>query len=609
MPRDTTRKQTLRADPIFAVIILLTLLVPLVILPNRLENAFFAPKALLIFAGISLLLGITAIRFVHGRPVHRSSASTPYWLLVLIALNFSSFFYTENYYHTKVAALLNLNCLLLFYFVSLHVDSRRAVWILAAVAVSGVLITALVYLQFSGHYLLIQWARPKAKVMGTIGNSNYLGAYLLFPVFALAGLSVLAKGKFRWLSIGLLVFVLGALLFSRARASWLGLVLSGPVFLILIRRIYAFSVMQYVRSHPKRLLGYAAILLVLVAGLGFMAPDRFYDRLAFSKWTKTKTLGLRWNKYFRASWWLFKENPLLGTGLWSYRNRVYDAQAEIHKKDPSFFKGYEKPQPRRVHNEYLEILNDGGLVAAAFLFVFVFVVLKRHGWQVIRDPGIPIPDRVVAATAFSALTGILTAALFFFSFRLSSTLFLTALMMGIIEGVYLRNAGLLSETQQRGFPLAHLVSAAVVAMLLCLFFFRGYRPFQAELAYFQYKQAAARQNARAAETRILRALTYDPHNSLYCLYAGQLYMNIIRNPVKAGEFFERALVRFNGDLTMWDLYYVKGLLEYKKGSLFDAKYAFEKALYYNPNFLPARNQLKKVDKILKENDKILIRLR
>jgi O-antigen ligase len=206
-------------------------------------------------------------------------------------------------------------------------------------------------------------------VTATIGNSNYLGAYLLFPLFALSGLFFLLKGKLRWLTALLSILVFGAFLCSRARASWLGLALgiAIPHFFLNIKGIYRFSIPGYVKTKPRIVLGYSILIIALLVCLWTVAPQRFHTMLKIENLTETTSLKYRWTKYYRASWWLFKQSPLFGTGLWSYRNMVYDAQAEINRADPNFFKGYTENKPRRVHNEYLEVLNDGGLVAAAFL--------------------------------------------------------------------------------------------------------------------------------------------------------------------------------------------------------------------------------------------------
>ena len=625
MSKDPAKGEDTGFDLPTLFIFIMTLLVPVAVLPAVLDNAFNTPKSLIIFTGVSLLLVVYFVKFFQGKAVISSDSSSPMWVVILVLLNFISFFYTGNYYFTKIAALMNISCLLFFFFVSLHIDESKAFWIIAAVAFSGILVSMSTYLQFTGHSILFRWASTEGAIMGTIGNSNYLGAYLLFPMFALSGLMFLLKGKLRLLPAGFLIFVIGAFLCSRARASWLASGISLPLFFLLVKRIHNFSVLSYIKKRPKHVIGYGILVLSMIVVLWSVAPQRFHSTMEIKRWTETRTLKFRM-KYLGASWWLFKQSPLFGTGLWSYRNMVYDAQAEINKKDPDYFKGYEEPKPRRVHNEYLEILNDGGLVAAGFLLIF-FIVVMRHGWRIIKDETITNQVRIVAATAFSAMTGIMIAAVFFFPFRINSTMFMTVLMMGVMEGIYLRSYGLISKTGGRRYPFAYPAIFLISLVLAGVLWFGAYKPFKGEVEHLRYKKAMGYGNGKQALQYIRKAIAFDPENSLYHVYAAQLYggmgtpkkyrgSNKFRRWIKpemdlskARYHLERAIVNFNGDLTRWSAHFTDGLLKYRMGSILEARNAFEKAVYYNPEFKPAHKKLKEVQNILKKHDRITIKIR
>ncbi|MCK4786019.1 MAG: hypothetical protein KAV87_19840, partial [Desulfobacteraceae bacterium] len=146
-------------------------------------------------------------------------------------------------------------------------------------------------------------------------------------------------------------------------------------------------------------------------------------------------------------------------------------------------------------------------------------------------------------------------------------------------------------------------------VLAGILWFGAFRPFKGELEYLRYKKAMGHRNAKQAEKHILKAISYDPGSSLYCIYAGQLYMRHLRDMVKAGDLIERAIVDFNGDLTRWSVHFTDGLLKFQMGSILEARDAFKKSIYYNPEFKPAHAKLKEVQKILKKHDKITIKLR
>lgn len=189
-------------------------------------------------------------------------------------------------------------------------------WVIVA---GGLLVSVeVLFQQYGARGILF----PAHEPVGTIGNTNYLGCYLLFPIFAALGLR-----RGRWI-VPFLVFVL---FISRARASWLGFGIG-------------FSLWLYWRVSHGTFAGIAAISI----GLALIAFVYFPN--SAKGWAETNALTYRL-KYWQASIELWKESPLFGTGIASYRNRVYDAQARLGQEDHSFWKGYVEPKPRRVHND------------------------------------------------------------------------------------------------------------------------------------------------------------------------------------------------------------------------------------------------------------------
>jgi tetratricopeptide (TPR) repeat protein len=213
------------------------------------------------------------------------------------------------------------------------------------------------------------------------------------------------------------------------------------------------------------------------------------------------------------------------------------------------------------------------------------------------------------ATAVSAVVAILLAAFFFFPFRINSTVFMTALMMGLVEGIYLRSYGLIGVTRRpRSGTMVPLIPLLIL-LLVGVAWYRGVKPFTAEVEHFKYKKALAAGNAKDAEKYILKAIEWDPHNTTYNFYASQVYMNMLGDYRKADDYIEKATLDYNGDIIRWTLYFIKGLLKFQSGSLFEAQAAFEKSLYYNPTFQEARKKLEEVKKVIKEHDRVLIKFR
>lgn len=592
----------------FVIASILTFFVPVLVLPYVLDNAFNTPKTVLMQLGVCLMAAVYSIQLFRGKEVSITRSAVPKLILLVILLNFFSFFYTKNDYYTNVAVTMHMTSLLFMYFLSLHLSGRTAFWLLVLTALSGVLVSIETWFEFYDKSVLFQWMTPGSMVIGTIGNSNYLGAYLLFPLLAFTALIFLLKGKLRGVAGALWIFVFAALLFSRARAAWVGVAASVPGFIFSVMKIHGFSLKAYLRSRARHAVIYGVSALVLIGFLWALAPQRFHTMMGFSNVTNPTSFILRTQKYFQAAWWLFKESPLFGTGLWSYRNLVYDAQAEIERVEGDFFKGYAEPKPRRVHNEYLETLNDGGLLAGLVLLIFVGVVLK-HGLAVIRKEDVPLQERIIASAAFYSLVGVLVTALFFFPFRLNSTLFMTVLMMGITEGLYLRHMGLIEKLRPSLPGPRYALLSVVLLFLIAWLYYSGYKPFKGEQEHLGYKKAMATGLFKEAEKSIVKALEYDPDNTLYCLYAAQLYMEPAKDLAKARDMLERAVHLFNGDATKWSLYYLKGQLAFQTGAIMEAKAALEKSLQYNPLYTEAKEKLDEVNKVIKEHDKVMIKFR
>jgi len=186
---------------------------------------------------------------------------------------------------------------------------------------------------------------------------------------------------------------------------------------------------------------------------------------------------------------------------------------------------------------------------------------------------------------------------------------MTVLMMAMTEGLYLRHFGLIEK-----HPLGLTGTRYVLLPVLLLFlvgwlYYSGYKPFKGEQAHLGYKKALATGMVKEAERQIVKALKYDPDNTLYCLYAAQLYMGPSKDFAKARDLLERALHLFNGDATLWSLYYLKGQLALQTGAMMEAKAAFEKSLYYNPLYREAQEKLEEVNKVIKEHDRVMIKFR
>ncbi len=93
----------------------LVFLVPTVMLPGILSNAFDAPKVLTFHIGVFTLLAIFNVRYFIGSGIPVAKSPTGPWLLFLVIFNLASLLFTQNEYYSRMAALININCLIFIY--------------------------------------------------------------------------------------------------------------------------------------------------------------------------------------------------------------------------------------------------------------------------------------------------------------------------------------------------------------------------------------------------------------------------------------------------------------------------------------------------------------
>jgi O-antigen ligase len=582
-------------------------LVPLSIAPGLLQDIFIAPKNTVMIAASLVLLGLHVGRFLMGLPIPEVSEIQAYPVVILVSLNVASLLYTTNPFYTRQAAVLNFGALTIIVLGSLYLDGRAAFGVMTAMALGGALVASAAFAQFSGWITLVEASRADRYVTATIGNANHLGAYLLFPIYAALGLNCTTRGR-SWLGTGaLVVLLIGALFISRARAAWLSLILSLPLFWYLLYKCRTIGAVDWALLHARKAAFLFLSVLVVMAALAAVAPTRYRYLSSLPEWTATESLKNR-VRYARASWHLIRSAPFFGHGLWTFRNGVYEAQAQLADGDPGFFEGYENPSPRQVHNEYLEALNDGGVVAAGALLLLIVSVV-RNGLRVVGRPEAAATDKCMVSAALSALFAVMIGAAFFFPFRLSITLAMTALTLAAIQGIYHHDAGKISIRLSPGKRSARL---PIMALLLCLFtgvfWHAGWAPLQGELAFFRHHRALERGETGRARREIFRALAYEPQNTRYCVFAGQMLINS-REFLPAAELFQRARCHFNGDVTAWSLDYLEGVLRLKMGSLFEARRALKSSLRFFPRYDLAQQQLQEVERIFETHDRMTIRLR
>jgi O-antigen ligase len=178
--------------------------------------------------------------------------------------------------------------------------------IVKALLVAGLLNLIVSILSSTGNEVF-SWDIPENSIVGTFGNSNFIGAFMGMFIGVLCVLFVTSLGNWRNMSLVLISLVLGLYVVFLSDALQ-GLLIS----LISIAAVIYF----YLRSNPKfKLLTYVYVALGFVTTLFGVAG--VLDKGPLASLLYKPSVTFRW-EYWSAGLNMGLDNPIFGLGIDSY---------------------------------------------------------------------------------------------------------------------------------------------------------------------------------------------------------------------------------------------------------------------------------------------------
>jgi Flp pilus assembly protein TadD len=291
------------------------------------------------------------------------------------------------------------------------------------------------------------WVRTEGKrgIFSTVGNPNFLAELLVlaFP-FALAAHATAAKRAHRAVLLRLLVLLCVAILACGTRGVWLGLLLSTALLLGLAAGLC---------PRHRGALARSVVTLALAGTLGaarFLTLGARRDAEGFGERARVLTGDIGVSGRARMLAWRIAledmvprsapyeallslgryrlppeaggadASPWLGSGLGSFyldfmsaRGRHFDRLGSAEHRTMLGALNYD-----RLHNDYLQVLVEGGLLGAA-LVLMTLLALPVVFWRRVR--GEDEPRRLARIAALCAFVGPAVHGLFSFPAHLAST--------------------------------------------------------------------------------------------------------------------------------------------------------------------------------------------
>ncbi len=196
---------------------------------------------------------------------------------------------------------------------------------------------------------------------GTFGHANSLAKFLCLVLPSVFALIFIPSGSFFKKLVLFAVFLLGIIadILTGSRASWVGLIMALTIITYLVLFFLIKNRMLSV------LFTIAFVLIISVSAISFINPVR--ERLLEDDYGTGEVRVPLTLVAFN----IIKHNPLLGVGLCDYTHKAiyYD----ISKEGIYAYNNF----PHPVHNEFLLITGELGIIAILLFFVLIYYNFKN----------------------------------------------------------------------------------------------------------------------------------------------------------------------------------------------------------------------------------------
>jgi len=413
---------------------LLFLLTPLVMYKNTSE-LFEFNKIIFIYL-IAILIFIAWI-FKIGKEKEiafkRTFLDIPILIFLLtqiISTFFSIDFYTSifGFYGRFNGGLLSIITYIFLYFAFVNLFDLKNIERLLKVSLISIFIVILwglpgkfgydlscfVFLRELNNNCWVDQFKPSERLFSTLGQPNWLGAYLsinffisLYFLFKEKAKSILNRKNLIFVGSTLLIFI--TILFTRSRSSYLGI-----VFGLILFSSFKFNFKKIA------ILLFIFLISVFIFKTGINSIDKFITfeknkkETVITKETKsannylvTESFDIR-KIVWEGAWKLGLKYPLFGSGVETFAYSYYFTRPQEHNLTSEWDFIYNK-----AHNEYLNYLATTGFVGLlSYLFLIggvFFILIKEIIYEKDKQ------NKLIYITLLASYVTILTTNFFGFS--------------------------------------------------------------------------------------------------------------------------------------------------------------------------------------------------
>ena len=328
--------------------------------------------------------------------------------------------------HATAESAFKLLALLVYFLAALHLlregaRRRQLMFVLSALGFALALFAIAQKLTYNGKLYWVRPVSPYVAPFGPYANYNHFaGAMeLLLPVPLAWWLLARAEIGKRIIAFWAAVAMIVALVYSLSRGGLLALGAQLTALFYFLWRERTNAAPRMKNTQTPLLIGVAlTVSLLLVMGLAYdQLAARFQSLQQGSQEYSLVTRRAFWSN----SWRMFRAHPLTGVGLGAFPT----AYPQV---------GHSSAQNERletVHNDYLQLLTDAGLVGAVLLLWFCFEAVRqlrstRQRWMDLRSN-----DRAACLGGWLAVLGLAVHSLLDFNLQITANAWLCLCLLAL----------------------------------------------------------------------------------------------------------------------------------------------------------------------------------
>jgi len=234
---------------------------------------------------------------------------------------------------------------------------------------------------------------------------------------------------------------------------------------------------------------------------------------------------------------------------------------------------YQTPQPREVHNDYLENFVEGGTIGG-FLFLFI-IGSVFYGVSNTMFSNITNREFLLLSSVVASIVAVMVHAFFFFPFRLASSAMMFWISLALL-------CSLSVVTPMVSIPSTWIIPTFIALSVAAILWEGSIK--QNIANYYFLKQSFAR-NGNNKEKYLTKAVELCPKNSMFRTHMMLGYTHSFPDIAeKQGNFTYNF---YDGIITEWGMYTNLGVIKSIRGKYDEAVECFSNAINSNPRFEPA----------------------